>query len=70
MAVNVLRSMNAELREGSTDGKYRKARPNTTVACGMGEELVTQERASLHPFYAYGFANTEYPSALRVTNTR
>jgi hypothetical protein len=36
----------------------------------MGEELVTQERASLHPFYAYGFVNTEYPSALRVTNTR
>jgi len=70
MAVNVLRSMNSELREGTTDGKYRKVRPNTTVACGMGEELVTQERASLHPFFGYGFVNSEYPAPARVTNTR
>jgi hypothetical protein len=29
MAVNTSRSMNAGLKEGSTDGKYRKARPDT-----------------------------------------
>lgn len=70
MAVNSSRSMNADLREGATDGKYRKARPNTTVAPGMGDELVKQERATLHPFYSYGFINSESPAPDRVTNTR
>lgn len=68
MAVNSSRSMNADLREGATDGKYRKARPNTGVVPGMGDEIVQQERATLHPFYGYGFINTETPD--RVTNTR
>lgn len=70
MAVNILRSMNADLREGTTDGKYRKARPDTTPAPAMGEQLVSQERTSLHPFYGYGFPTTEYPQGARVTNTR
>jgi hypothetical protein len=70
MAVNNYRSMNHDLREGSTDGKYRKARPDTTPAPMMGEEIVTKERASLHPFYGYGFPTTEYPESARVTNTR
>lgn len=70
MAVNNLRSMNADLREGAADGKYRKARPDTTPAPGMGEGDVSRERASLHPFYGYGFPTTEYPQGARVTNTR
>ena len=68
MAVNSSRSMNADLREGATDGKYRKARPNTTVAPGMGDELVQAERATLNPFQNYGFINSETPD--KVTNTR
>lgn len=70
MAVNSSRSMNADLREGATDGKYRKARPNTSVAPGMGDDLVQQERATLNPFYNYGFINSETPPQDRVTNTR
>jgi hypothetical protein len=70
MATNILRSMNADLKEGASDGKYRKARPDTTVAPGMGDEQVREERASLHPFHGYGFATTEYPTDQRVTHTR
>lgn len=62
MAVNVSRSQNAELFEGSTDGKYRKRRPNTTVARGMGDEIVVKNRADLHPYMNYGFINSEEPS--------
>lgn len=68
MATNQSRSMNADLREGASDGAYRKARPNTTVAPGMGDEIVKQDRASLHPFQGYGFPNTQYPAP--VTHTR
>ena len=68
MAVNMSKSMNAELREGTTDGKYRKARPDTSPAAGMGDDIVRQERASLHPFQGYGFPNTQYPTP--VTNAR
>jgi hypothetical protein len=70
MATNILRSMNADMKEGASDGKYRKARPDTTVAPLMGDELVREERASLHPFHGYGFPTTEYPSDQRVTHTR
>jgi hypothetical protein len=62
VAVNVSRSQNAELFEGSTDGKYRKRRPNTTVARGMGDEIVVKNRADLHPYMNYGFINSEEPS--------
>jgi hypothetical protein len=68
MAVNQSRSMNMDLREGATDGKYRKARPDTTVAVGLGDEIVKANRSSLHPFQNYGFPNTQYPNP--VTNTR
>jgi hypothetical protein len=68
MAVNQFRSMNADLAEGATDGRYRKARPDTTLAPAMGEEMVRQERSSLHPFHGYGFPNSQYPTP--VTNTR
>ena len=47
------------MNEGTTDGKYRKARPNTDIAPGLGEELVKANRAGLHPFFNYGFIDTE-----------
>lgn len=59
MAVNISRSQNAELNEGATDGKYRKVRPHTTVAPGMGDELVRANRQSLHPFWNYDFIDAE-----------
>lgn len=59
MTVNKLRSENAELLEGATDGKYRKRRPNTTVAPGQGDELVVKNRSGLHPYMNYGFINSE-----------
>lgn len=71
MAVNSSRSMNADLREGLTDGKYRKARPDTATADprnAEGAALTLSERSTLHPFAGYGFATSEAPS--KVTNSR
>lgn len=62
MTVNKLRSQNADMLEGATDGKYRKRRPNTTVAAGMGDELVVKNRAGLHPYMNWGFINSEEPN--------
>lgn len=62
MAVNASRSQNADMLEGATDGKYRKRRPNTTVAAGMGDQTVVANRADLHPYMNYGFINSEAPS--------
>lgn len=60
MAVNISRSLNRELGEGATDGKYRKVRPNTTVVDpAMGDSLTRANRAGLHPFHNYGFIDTE-----------
>jgi hypothetical protein len=59
MTVNKFRSENASMEEGATDGKYRKRRPNTEVAAGQGDELVVKNRASLHPYFNYGFINSE-----------
>ena len=59
MPVRKVRSENAELNEGATDGKYRKRRPNTTVAAGIGDQNVVQNRAGLHPYMNYGFINSE-----------
>ena len=66
MAVNMSRSMNADLADGCTDGKYRKARPNTTVAPGTGNEKTMQNRSGLHPWWNYGYPTTEEPTAQRV----
>jgi len=66
MAVNTSRSMNQGLKEGSTDGKYRKIRPNTEVADVGGHELTMDNKQTLHPFYGYGFATSEYPDAAKV----
>lgn len=62
MTVNKLRSQNADMLEGATDGKYRKRRPNTTVTPGMGDELVVKNRSGLHPYMNYGFINSEEPN--------
>lgn len=62
MAVNQSRSLNGDMSEGATDGKYRKRRPNTTVATGMGDETVAKNRSGLHPYMNYGFINSEEPS--------
>lgn len=66
MAVNTSRSMNESLSKGSTDGKYRKVRPNTEVNDTMGNEMTLNNRQSLHPFYGYGFVTSEYPEEQQV----
>jgi hypothetical protein len=66
MAVNTSRSMNDSLHEGSTDGKYRKVRPNTEVVDTEGNEKTLDNKQTLHPFYGYGFATSEYPAANQV----
>jgi len=66
MAVNTSRSMNASLNEGSTDGKYRKVRPDTEVADVMGNIKTLDNKQTLHPFYGYGFSTSEYPDAAKV----
>jgi len=70
MAVNTSRSMNQSLKEGSTDGKYRKVRPNTEVMPAQGHEETVDNRQSLHPFYGYGFVTSEYPSDSQVNPGR
>jgi len=62
MAVNKSRSENKALLDGATDGKYRKRRPNTEVQAGMGDQTVQQNRAGLHPYFNYGFINSEDPN--------
>jgi len=62
MTVRKAMSENSALLEGATDGKYRKRRPNTTVAPGMGDQTVVKERAGLHPYMNYGFINSEEPN--------
>ena len=66
MAVNSSRSMNASLSEGTTDGKYRKIRPDTEISDIMGNEKTLDNRQSLHPFYGYGFITSEYPDEAKV----
>lgn len=60
MAVNISRSMIEGMHEGGTDGKYRKARPDTEVMPWASHGTL-EERHSLHPFYGYGYADTEAP---------
>ena len=62
MTVRKARSESASLVEGTTDGKYRKRRPNTELDPGMGDELVVKNRAGLHPYMNYGFINSEEPA--------
>jgi hypothetical protein len=58
--------MNESLKSGSTDGKYRKVRPNTEVADIDGNEQTMDNRQSLNPFYGYGFVTSEYPEESQV----
>jgi len=62
MSVNSSRSMNKSLASGATDGKYRKARPDTEVIAGSGSETTEANRQALNPFYNYGFVTTEHPN--------
>lgn len=62
MTVNNSRSRVESLDNGATDGKYRKRRPNTEVQRGLGDEKVVQNRAGLHPYFNYGFINSEDPN--------
>jgi hypothetical protein len=62
MAVNTSRSMNASLDEGATDGKYRKARPDTEVLDHEGNEKTLDNKQTLNAFQGYGFATSEFPN--------
>jgi hypothetical protein len=62
MATNESRSLNQSLSEGSTDGKYRKVRPNTTVAPGTGEDIMLANRRGLNPYWNYDFIDQEAPT--------
>ena len=56
------KSLNNSAKEGATDGKYRKVRPNTTVAPGTGEDIMLANRRALHPYWNYDFIDQEAPS--------
>jgi hypothetical protein len=58
------KSLNQSVNEGATDGKYRKVRPNTTVAPGTGDEIMLANRRALHPYWNYDFIDQE--SAVKV----
>jgi hypothetical protein len=59
MATNESRSLNTSMNEGATDGKYRKVRPNTTVAPGTGDEIMLANRRGLNPYWNYDFIDQE-----------
>jgi hypothetical protein len=67
MTVNISRSQSGSLIEGSTDGKYRKRRPDTEVQPVNGDAIMMANRAGLHPDMNYGFINSEVPAASRVS---
>jgi hypothetical protein len=56
------KSLNQSIKEGATDGKYRKVRPNTTVAPGTGEDIMQANRRALHPYWNYDFIDQEAPN--------
>lgn len=55
---NEERSLNGDLHEGSTDGKYRKAAPDRG---GHVSHADTANRSHLHPYYGYGYLGAEAP---------
>lgn len=65
MAVNHSRSQRKDLLEGATDGKYRKARPDTAVVPGSGHEEILADRSHLHAPMNYGYASQEMPPSAR-----
>jgi hypothetical protein len=56
------KSLNQSYKDGATDGKYRKVRPNTTVAPGTGEDVMLANRRGLHPYMNYDFIDQETPN--------
>lgn len=59
---NESRSENASLREGATDGKYKKRRPDTTVGDVAGDAKLRADRGTLHPDMNWGYVNSESPT--------
>jgi hypothetical protein len=60
MATNESRSLNASMNDGATDGKYRKVRPNTTVADpSTGDDIMRANRSGLNPYWNYDFIEQE-----------
>jgi len=55
---NTERSLNGDLNEGQTDGKYRKAHKDRG---GLVEPTTDLDRVALHPWYGYGYPNTQAP---------
>lgn len=55
---NEERSLNGDLHEGSTDGKYRKAHPDRGGHVEAANDL---NRAHLHAHYGYGYPLLEAP---------
>jgi hypothetical protein len=48
------------MNEGATDGKYRKVRPNTTVADpSTGDDIMRANRRGLNPYWNYDFIEQE-----------
>lgn len=60
MATNKSRSLNTSMNDGATDGKYRKVRPNTTVADpSTGDDIMRANRSGLNPYWNYDFIEQE-----------
>lgn len=59
MTVNQSRSERSSMLEGTTDGKYRKRRPDTEVAYGMGDQIVQANRDALNPLNGYDYLNSQ-----------
>ena len=60
MATNQSRSLNTSMNDGATDGKYRKVRPNTTVADpSAGDDIMRANRSGLNPYWNYDFIEQE-----------
>lgn len=69
MAVNSSRSMNVEMVEGGTDGKYRKNRPNTSGNLPGNDEATLGDKAALSPAWGYAIpleAPVKYVAGRRV----
>lgn len=47
------RTMNSELAEGGTDGKYRKNRPNTSNALPTNTAATVGDKSTLSPWWGY-----------------
>ncbi len=69
MPISRHRSMRADIVEGATDGKYRKARPNTASTPG-NDAATLGTRAHLHPPMNWGFITQEQSGKVLPDGTR